>query len=310
MLYDLIILGGGPAGIAAGIYAIRKKIKTLLITDTIGGQAIISSEIKNFIGFKSISGFEMAKKLKEHLIDQEEIKVREYEKISIIKKQNENFIIKTVNEEFFEAKTLLIALGSRYRRLNVLGEKKFEGRGVFYCSICDAVLMKSKIAGVVGGGNSGLNAVLDLLPFVSKIYLLEFSGILSGDPVILEKIKSSGKLEIITSADTKEIIGDNFVEGLKYEDRKTNEIKEIKLDGVFVAIGREPNIDLIKNLVEIDKDRKIIVDCKTQKTSCNGIWAAGDITNVLYNQINIAIGDAVKAALNIYDYLKSMEIKR
>lgn len=305
MTYDLIILGGGPAGIAAGIYAARKKIKTLLITDTFGGQSVIAGKIENFIGFKSISGVEMAKKLEEHLRTQEDIEIKEGRKVSTIEKQNEIFSIKTDKEEFFESKTVLIALGSHYRRLKIPGEKEFEGKGVFYCSICDAPLMKNKTAVIVGGGNSGFDAVVDLLPYASKIYLLEFSDALKGDPLTLEKLKTSEKLEIIIMANAKEIIGDNFVSAFKYEDRKTGEIKEIKTDGVFAAIGYEPNTDLIKNLVEINEKGKIVVDCKTQKTSHEGVWAAGDATDVLYNQINIAIGDAIKAVLNIYEYLKS-----
>ncbi|MEK9168516.1 MAG: FAD-dependent oxidoreductase [Patescibacteria group bacterium] len=305
MTYDLIILGGGPAGIAAGIYAARKKIKTLLITDAFGGQSVIASEIKNFIGFKSISGVEMAKKLEEHLRAQEDIEIKDGLKVLAIEKQNENFLIKTDKEESFESKTLLITMGSRYRQLKVPGEKEFRGKGVFYCSICDAPLMKNKTAAVIGGGNSGFDAVMDLLPYASKIYLLEFSDALKGDPLTFGKLKASGKLEIITMANAKEITGDNFVSTLKYENRKTGEIKEIKTDGVFAAIGYEPNTDLVKNLVEINEEGKIIVDCKTQKTSHKGVWAAGDATDVLYNQINIAIGDAIKAALNIYEYLKS-----
>lgn len=308
MLYDLIILGGGPAGIAAGIYAARKKIKTLLITDTFGGQAVIAGKIENFIGFKSISGVEMAKKLEEHLRAQEGIEIKDGQKISAIEKQSGIFSIKTDGEDFFESKTVLIALGSRYRRLKIPGEKEFEGKGVFYCSICDAPLMKNKTAIVVGGGNSGFDAIADLLPHASKIYLLEFSDAPKGDPITLEKLKTSEKLEIITMANAKEIIGKKFVDALKYEDRKTGEIKEIKTDGVFAAIGYEPNTDLVKNLTKTDEKRKIIVDCKTQKTSCEGAWAAGDTTDVLYNQINIAIGDAIKAVLNIYEYLKSKNI--
>lgn len=308
MTYDLIIAGGGPAGIAAGIYAARKKIKTLLITDTFGGQAVIAGKIENFIGFKSISGVEMAKKLEEHLRTQEGIEIKDGRKISAIEKQSGFFSIKTDREEFFKSKTLLISLGSHYRRLKIPGEKEFEGKGIFYCSVCDAPLMKNKTAVVVGGGNSGFDAVADLLPYASKIYLLEFSDAPKGDALTLEKLKTSEKLEIITMANAKEITGEKFVGALKYEDRKTGEIKEIKTDGVFAAIGYEPNTDLVKNLTKTDEKGKIIVDCKTQKTSCEGAWAAGDTTDVLYNQINIAIGDAIKAVLNIYEYLKSKNI--
>ena len=301
-MYDLIILGGGPAGVAAGIFAARKKIKTLLVTESFGGQSVIAAEIRNFIGFKSISGIELAKKLKEHLADQENIEIKDGVRVSKIEKIAGGFKI-FVNDESFETKTLLIALGSRYRRLNVSGEDKFEGKGVFYCSTCDAPLMKGKTAGVIGGGNSGFGAAADLLPYASKIYVLEYSDILKADQITQEKIKNSGKAEIITMAEVSEIFGGDFVSGLKYKDRRNGEAKEINLDGVFVAIGYQPNSDLVKDLIELNPRGEIIINHQTQKTSCEGIWAAGDITDVLYKQINIAIGDATKAVLNIYEYL-------
>ncbi|MEK7193922.1 MAG: FAD-dependent oxidoreductase [Patescibacteria group bacterium] len=302
-MYDLIILGGGPAGAAAGVFAARKKIKTLLVTESFGGQSVIAAEIRNFIGFKSISGIELAKKLKEHLADQENIEIKDGVRVSKIEKSGTGFSVLTSQGESFETKTILIALGSRYRRLNVSGEDKFEGKGVFYCSTCDAPLMKGKTAGVIGGGNSGFGAAADLLPYASKIYVLEYSDILKADQITQEKIKNSGKAEIITMAEVSEISGGEFVSGLKYKDRRSGEVKEIKLDGVFVAIGYQPNSDLVKDLVELNPRGEIIINHQTQKTSCEGIWAAGDITDVLYKQINIAIGDATKAVLNIYEYL-------
>jgi alkyl hydroperoxide reductase subunit F len=306
-MYDLIILGGGPAGTAAGVYAARKKIKTLLIAENFGGQAVIAAEIKNFIGFKSISGMEMAKRLEEHLRDQEGIEIKNGRKaVSIIKRDN-LFIVKTAQDETFSAKTLLLALGSSPKKLKVEGETKFEGKGVFYCSTCDAPLMKNKTAAVIGGGNSGFYAVMDLLPCSSKIYVLEYGNSFRADPVYIDKAKQSGKVEFITMAAVKEIFGDNFVKGLKYQARNSGEIKELNLDGVFVSIGYQANSGLVKDLAEINQNGKVVVDCKTQKTTCEGLWAAGDISDVLYNQINIAIGDAVKAVLNINDYLKKQE---
>lgn len=303
-MYDLIILGGGSAGIGAGIYAARKKIKTLIITESFNGHFVVASEIRNFIGSKSISGIELSKKLEEHIRDQEGIEIREGSKASSVEKKDGFFIIKTDQGEVFETKTILSALGSRYRRLNISGENKFEGKGVFYCSICDAPLMKDKVAVVVGGGNTGFNSIIDLLPYASEIYLIEHKNALVGDLAILDKIMSSGKVNVVTMAEVEEIFGDKFVSGLKYKYLKTGELKEIKTEGIFVAIGYNPNSDLFKNLVELDRHGAITVDHKTQKTSCEGIWAAGDITDVLYHQINIAIGDGIKAALNIYDYLK------
>jgi thioredoxin reductase len=304
-VYDLIILGGGPAGVAAGVYAARKNIKTLLIAESFGGQSIIAAEINNFIGFKAISGVELKNVLEEHLRGYEgAIEIREGERAEKIEKKDSGFLVFNSKGESFHAKTLLIALGSNYRKLNIPGEKEFEGKGVFYCSICDAPLMKNKTAVVVGGGNTGFYAVLDLLPYASKIFILERGGEFPADPIYINKAKQSGKVEFVTMAKISGISGGNFVSAIKYEDCANGEIKELQTEGVFVAIGYAPNSGLVKDLVETNEQGKIIVNCKTQQTSCPGIWAAGDITDVLYGQINIAIGDAIKAALNISDFLK------
>ena len=306
MLYDLVILGGGPAGIAAGIYAARKKLKTLLIAESFGGQSVVATQINNFIGFKSVSGIEMKNILEEHLRSHEEIEIKEGARVEKIEKKENNFAI-SVNGEQFETKTVLVALGSSYRKLGIPGEKEFTGKGVFYCSTCDAPLMKNKTAVVVGGGNSGFYAVLDLLPHASKIYVLEYGDAFRADPIYIDKAKASGKVEFITMAKTLEIIGgseNGFVSAIKYKDRQNKEIKEIKTDGVFVAIGYTPNSGIIKDLVKTNEWGKIIIDHQTQKASLEGIWAAGDITDVLYGQINVAIGDAIKAVLNINDYFK------
>lgn len=304
MFYDLIIIGGGPAGVAAGIYASRKKIKALLITDSFGGQAVISDTINNFIGYKSISGVELKNKLEEQLRGQSNlIDIKEGTKIEKIEKKDGDFSVITDKGETIETKTILIAMGSSPRRLNVPGEAEFAGKGVFYCTICDAPLMNGKAAAVVGGGNSGLESVIDLLPYADKIYLFEYSENLKGDPIYVDKIKNSGKVEIHTMAAVKEILGEKFVSGLKYEDRKTGEIKEIKLNGVFISIGYRPNSDLVKDLVKLNEKGEIVVNHQTQQASLEGIWAAGDIADSLYNQISVAIGDAVKAVLNIYDFL-------
>lgn len=298
-MHDLIIVGGGPAGIAAGIYAARKKIKTLLITDAFGGQSLAAKDIQNFIGFKSISGLELSQKLEEHLRFQSGIDIVDSDLVAAVEKVDGGFKLFTKNKKTIEAKTILVVSGSRRKKLNVPGEAEFEGRGVSYCSTCDAPLFKNKIVAVIGGGNVGLETVLDLMPYAKKIYLLEFLETLKGDPATLEKIKA----EIITMAKTTKIIGNQFVTGLEYEDRGTGEIKRIAADGVFIAIGLAPNSDFVKELVKLNNFGEIIVDAKTQKTSCEGIWAAGDVTDVLYKQNNIAMGDAIKAVLNIYDYL-------
>lgn len=303
MLYDLLIVGGGPAGIAAGVYAARKKLKGILITDSFSGQSVASGEIGNFIGLKSISGFNLAKILKEHLKAQSGIKIIEGDLVVGIKKNKERFKVFTKNKKIFNTKTILLASGGRGKKLNIPGEKEFEGRGVFYCSICDAPLMKNKIVAVIGGGNAGLEAARDLLPYASKIYILEYTSDLTADPVMADMIKKSRKTEIITSAAVREIFGEEFVQGLKYQDRRTGKIKKLNLQGIFVAAGYQPNSEIAKNLVKRNKLDYIIVNPQTQKTSCPGIWASGDVTDGLYRQINIAIGDAIKAVLNIYQFM-------
>ena len=305
-MYDLIIIGGGPAGTAAGIFASRKKINALLITKDFGGQAVISGEINNFIGYKSISGIEMAKILENHLKSQEElINIKEGTVVVSVKKSNGFFELADSQGNNYQAKNILVALGSGYRKLGIPGEKEYEGKGVFYCSTCDAPLMKNKKAAVVGGGNSGLGAAVDLLPYASEIYILEYNQSLKGDPVQLEKLKSNPKVKILTEVEAKEIFGTVFAEGMKYNDRKTNEQKTLEVSGVFVAIGYQPNSFLFKDIVRLNDKNEIVVDHKTFQTSEKGIWAAGDVTDSLYHQINIAMGDAISAVLNIYDDLKA-----
>ena len=303
MSYDLIIIGGGPAGVAAGVYAARKKIKTVLVSDSFGGQSLISDNIENWIGEKVISGLDLAKKFETHLKSHEEIEIIEGDKVLKIGESNGIFISETEAGKKLEAKTILLACGSVRRKLGVPGEKEFEGKGVFYCSICDAPIMKDKIAVVVGGGNAGLEAAVDLLPYASKIYLLHRREELKGDPVTQEMIVKNPKVEIILSAEIQEIAGSNFVEKITYKDTKTNEIKNLAVNGVFVEIGAVPNSEMVKDLVVLNEKGEVIVDHKTQGSSRLGIWAAGDVSDVLYKQNNVSAGDAIKAVLNIYDYL-------
>lgn len=301
-MHDLIIIGGGPGGAAAGVYAARKKIKTLLITEEWGGQSLVSADIQNWIGTKSVSGFDFAKMLEDHLRAQEDIEIIEGDVVSAVEKLPSGFKVKTQGGKTFETKYLLITTGSRRRKLGVPGEKELDGRGVAYCSTCDAPIFKDKAVAVVGGGNAGLEAVLDLLPYASKIYLMEYTDVLRGDPVTQEIVKKKdGRVVIMTMVETKEIVGDKFVTGLKYKDRKTGEEKVLDVQGVFVEIGAVPNADFLAGMVELNKFGEIVVDHKTQKTSAPGIWAVGDVTDVLYKQNNISAGDAVKAVLNIYE---------
>jgi len=306
-MYELIIVGGGPGGVAAGIYAARKKIKTLLITETFGGQSDVSNDIQNWIGTKFVTGFDFAKMLEEHLRTQEGIEIIDGDKVNKVEKIGEGFKVLTEDGKSFETKYLLIASGSHHKRLEVPGGVEFDGKGVSYCATCDAPIFKDKEVAVIGGGNSGLEAVVDLIPYAAKIYLLHRRDELKGDPVTQEKIKSDPKVEIIYNAQTQEILGNEFVSGLKYLDKTTNEIKELKLGGIFVEVGSVPNTDFLGNLVNLNPYGEIVIDHRNQKTSCDGIWAAGDVTDVLYKQNNTSAGDAIKAVLNIYDKLTGQD---
>lgn len=302
-MYDLIIIGGGPGGVAAGVYAARKKMKTGLVTEDFGGQSKASADVQNWIGTQSVSGLELAKMWEEHLRAQEGIEIIYPDRVEKVEKADDGFQIKLQSGKSLDTKTVLVTTGSARKKLNIPGEKEFDGKGVVYCSTCDAPIFKNKTVAVVGGGNAGLEAALDAMPYASKIYLLEYSDRLKGDAVTQEKIRQNPKVEIITMTKTVEILGDKFVTGLKYEDRGTGQTKELKLEGVFVEIGAYPNVAFVKDLVKTNEIGEIIVDHKTHRSSQEGIWAAGDATDVLYKQNNISAGDAVKAVLNIYDYV-------
>ena len=304
-MYDLLIIGGGPGAVAAGVYAARKKIKFALVTESFGGQSLVSSDIQNWIGTKSVSGYDLGQMFEQHLRVQEDVEIVDSDLVTTVtKKPGGTFTVATKNGKSFDAKYVLIASGSRRRKLGVPGEEKLDGRGVVYCSTCDAPLFKNKIVSVIGGGNAGLEAVVELLPYAEKVYILEYGEKLKGDPSTQDKIKASPKVEIITKAQTLEVIGDKFVSALKYKDLNSGEEKELAVEGVFVEIGAIPNSDFVKDIVVLNKFGEIVVDHKTQQTSDTGIWAVGDVSDVLYKQNNISAGDGVKALLNIYDRLQ------
>lgn len=332
MDYDLIVIGGGPAGAAAGVYAARKRIKVCLITDSFGGQSLVSNDIQNWIGEKNMSGFDIAKKLKGHLEAQEDIKIIEGDLVvkinpvrsllsaeadggsrleqltsNGVEKKNNGFEVTTEKGTNLSTKTVLLTSGSRRRKLGITGEKDFEGRGVFYCSTCDAPLMKDKTAAVIGGGNSALEGVVDLIPYAAKIHLLHRKDTLKGDEVTQQKIKANPKVEIIYNAEIQEISGTKMVESISYKDKTNNAVKKLTVDGVFVEIGSIPNSEMVSGVVRLNERKEVVIDHKTHTTSTSGIWAAGDVSDVLYKQNNSAAGDAIKALLNIYAYLHRQE---
>jgi len=306
-MYELAILGGGPAAVAAGVYAGRKQIKTILITENFGGQSVVSNEIYNWIGTKAISGLELAKSFEEHVRAQQ-IDIQDGEKIIGLVRVDGgppggHFSITTSGGKTIEAKTVLVATGSRRRRLGIPGEDRLDGRGVVYCSTCDAPLFKGKEVVVVGAGNAGLEAIIDSIPYASKITLLVRSTELRGDPVSQAKVKEHPKVTIIYNAVTTEVKGEKTVTSVVYQDKVSGKAVELPAQGLFVEIGSLPNSDFAKGVVPLNALSEIIVDHKTQQSQTAGIWAAGDVSDVLYKQNNISAGDAIKAVLNIYDYL-------
>ena len=305
MLYDLIIIGGGPAGAAAAVYSARKKLKILLLTESFGGQSIVSDDIQNWIGEPHISGFDLAKKLEAHVrAYPDEVEIKTPERAVKVSEAGDNFKVETDKGNFYESKTIILVAGARRKRLNVPGEDKFEGKGVAYCSTCDAPLFSDKKVAVIGGGNAGLEAVQDLFPYASEVYLIHRGEALKGDPATVAEAQKNPKLkEVILNANTKEILGESMVTGVRYEDAKTGENKTLKVDGVFVEIGSVPNSEMVKGLVDIDAFGQVVIDPKHGSTSHRGIFAAGDITDDPYKQNNISAGDAVKAALAAYNYL-------
>ncbi|MFH1366000.1 MAG: FAD-dependent oxidoreductase [Patescibacteria group bacterium] len=302
MIYDLIIIGGGPAGSAAAVYAARKKLKTLFITSEWGGQSIVSEKIHNWIGSPEISGNELADNFKKHVSANvgEDLQLKEGSKVNNISKKADGFLIKTEKNEEFETKTILIATGSGRRKLTAKNADKLEHKGLTYCATCDGPLFTDMDVAVIGGGNAAFESASQLLAYCKSVTLINRSDTFRADEITVQKIFKNPKMKVIKNANILEIQGDKFVEGLIYEDRTTKVQKELKVSGIFVEIGQVPNTDFVKDLVPLDEIGRIKIDAWSQKTEIPGIWAAGDCTNILYHQNNIAAGDAVRALEDIY----------
>jgi len=304
MIYDLIIIGGGPAGITAGIYAARKKLKTLLITKEWGGQVTKATEIGNWPGAKTISGNDLIKQISEHL-KMFEIEIKEGKEVIDVDKKDDIFTVRD-NDQAYEAKTVIIATGKIPRTLNIPGEEEFKGKGVSFCATCDAPMFKNKNVAVIGGGNAGFATATDLIKYAQKIYILEFFPEMKGDPLTKEKLAQTGKVEFIVNVAVKEIKGTKFVESLTYEDRNTSKDHKIKVEGVFISIGTMAKAGFAEKLVELNKIGEIVID-KDNYTKTPGLFAAGDISDIKYEQIVIAAGEGAKAVLAATDYLKNKQ---
>ncbi|KUP09771.1 NADH dehydrogenase [Bacillus coahuilensis m2-6] len=298
--YDVLVVGGGPAGSSAAIYAARKGIRTGIVAERFGGQIMDTLSIENFISVKATEGPKLAQALEEHVKDYN-IDVMDLQRAKRLEK-NELFEIELENGAVLKSKSIIISTGARWRNVNVPGEEEFKNKGVAYCPHCDGPLYEGKNVAVIGGGNSGIEAAIDLAGIVKHVTVLEFAPELKADSVLQKRLYSLPNATVITNAATKEITGSDNVNGLTYTDRETGEDHHVELEGVFVQIGLIPNTDWLEGTLERNRMGEIIVD-KSGATSMPGVFAAGDCTDSAYNQIIISMGSGATASLGAFDYL-------
>lgn len=306
-MHDLIIIGGGPAGASAGVYAARKRLKTVIIASVFAGQSAVSENIQNWIGTISISGAELAENMKKHVLAYagDMVELLEGEKVSSVTKDGETFVVVTESGKTFKTKTILIAAGSARRKLTIPGADKYEHKGITYCASCDGPMFEGKDVIVIGGGNAGFETAAQLLAYVKSVTVVDSRDKWAADPITADKVLSNPKAKGIANATPVEVKGDKFVTALVLKDNSTGKTSEIPTEGIFVEIGQSPATSIVKDIVKLNQRGAIEIDPRTQQTSLPGIWAAGDCTDVLYQQNNIAAGDALKALEDIYVHLKT-----
>lgn len=300
-MYDLIIIGAGPAGMTAAIYAARRKIKFLILSMDVGGQMSWSSEVENYPGTTSLTGIELTRKFQEHMKEYN-IKIKQEEVVKLGKKGNV-CVVKT-KKNIYESKAVIIGSGKSPKKLGVPGEEEFTGKGLNYCASCDSPLFKGKTVAVIGGGNSGLEAALFLSKYAKKVYIMDALSKLGGEAYLIDKVLADRKISFIGNVKTKEVLGDKFVSGLKYE--SAGEEKTLKVEGIFVEIGLITKVDFAN--VKKNKWGEIMIfrSTKTHEenmTDVPGIFASGDVTDVPSKQIVVAAGEGAKAALASFDYI-------
>jgi thioredoxin reductase len=308
-MYDLAIIGGGPAGVAAGVYAARKRLKTVFIAEVIGGQSTDSVDIQNWIGTPHIAGLELGKTLDKHLHEYSSgiVDIKIGERATKVEKNGKTFSI-TTSKGNYEARAVLVASGGSRRKLAVPGAMEFENKGVTYCASCDGPVFAGQDVVVIGGGNAGFESAAQLLAYCKSVTLVHRSAEFSkADPLTVEAVLKDPKMKALTNTEPVEVRGAQFVTGLVVKNVTTGETTELPASGVFVEIGMLPSTDFVKDLVQLDEFNRVVTNPKNQHTSVDGVWAAGDCTDELYHQNNIAAGDGVKALEDIYFWLKSQK---
>ncbi|UXV34940.1 alkyl hydroperoxide reductase subunit F [Staphylococcus sp. IVB6181] len=299
--FDVLVIGGGPASGSAAIYAARKGLRTGIVADRIGGQVNETAGIENFITVKETTGPEFSAALEQH-VEAYDIDVMDGMRASNIEKTDDGIVVTLDNDAKLTSKTVVISTGARFRNLNIPGEDELRNKGVAYCPHCDGPLFKGKDVAVVGGGNSGAEAAIDLAGIVNHVTLVEYKDFLRADEILQERLRELPNVEILKNAQSSEILGDSHVTGLKYEDNKTGETHQIDVEGVFVQIGLLPNTEWLQGAVETNKQGEILID-RNHATSMLGVFAAGDVTDEHYKQIIIAMGAGASAALSAFDYI-------
>jgi alkyl hydroperoxide reductase subunit F len=304
---DLIIIGGGPAGVAAGVYAARKRLSTVLIAEEVGGQSVVSEGIENWIGSPKVHGLDLAKQFKAHLeaVKNDGLELALGERVISLSQNDERaFVATTKKGTTYTARAVLIASGAGRRKLDVPGAEKFENKGVTYCASCDGPLFAGMDVVVVGGGNAGFETALQLLAYAKSVALIHRHAEFKADPVTVEKVSAHQNITLLRHSEPVEVVGEQFVTGLKYKNKDTGEMSELPVSGIFVEAGVIPNTQFVNGLVNLDTVGRVMADPRNQRTSVEGIWAAGDCTDELYHQNNIAAGDGVKALEDIYLWVK------
>ena len=302
-MYELIIIGGGPAGMTAAVYAARKRINTLLLSKELGGQPLTTAGIENYMGYQYIEGFELMQKFEEQ-VSQFPIEQKIGQEAVALSRLDGGFEVRTDKGESYQAKAVIIVTGKRPRPLNAPGEERLRGKGVTYCAICDGPLFAGQKVAVIGGGNSALEAVDDMVKIAEHVYLVSLT-LLSGDQILIDRIKDAPNLNIFLEHEVVEIEGSSRVEGILIRNLKTRKEKRIEVGGVFVEIGLIPNSGLAKGIAKLNKLGEIEVNCANE-TGIPGLFAAGDVTTVPEKQIVVAAGEGAKATLQAHRYLQRL----
>lgn len=304
-MYELIIIGGGPAGMTAAVYAARKKLPTLLISGDIGGQVLWTTGVENYMGYQFIEGRELMQKFEEQVKQfPTDVKIEVGKRAEKLSRVDGGFEVRVTSGETYKAKAVILATGKRPRQLNVPGEKELLGKGVTYCAICDGPLFADENVAVIGGGNSALEAAEDMIKIAEHVYLVLLTP-LTGDQILIDKVKSAENLTMFMEHEVLEIKGESRVDGIKIRDLSSKQEKELDVGGVFVEIGLIPNSEPVKELVRLNGLGEVEVNCGNE-TGVPGFFAAGDVTSVPDKQIVVAAGEGAKAALQAHRYLQRL----